>query len=95
MTNYIYTRYRALRRLMESNDNELVLKYGGEEFTRGDLVVLRTHYLNLMSDLPLLVQLAAGAHISLFDEYAFAKREVRMISQALDKAKPSEGTSGR
>lgn len=59
-------------------------KVGGVELDVADLRMIQTHYLNIMNDVTLLTQLAAGTHLGLDEMYIQCKERVVSIQKRIE-----------
>ena len=54
------------------------------ELDIADLRIIQTHYLNLMNDITLLTQLAAGMHLGIDEMYIQCKERVASIQKRIE-----------
>ena len=59
-------------------------KVGGVELDVADLRMIQTHYLNVMNDVTLLTQLAAGNHLGIDEMYIQCKERVASIQKRIE-----------
>lgn len=59
-------------------------KVGGVELDVADLRMIQTHYLNVMNDVTLLTQLAAGNHLGIDEMYIQCKERVAAIQKRIE-----------
>ena len=60
------------------------IKLGGAELDIADLRIIQTHYLNLMNDITLLTQLAAGMGLGIDEMYIQCKERVASIQKRIE-----------